>query len=58
MALSIIDKDNHILSRELKKVVKFDSTPGAVDDVDIFRYNWYSKLVPYVKEPGYKKINC
>ena len=52
MALSIVDKKNNILAKKLNKIPNIDQNAP----VDIFRYNWFSKLVINIDYPDYKLI--
>jgi hypothetical protein len=49
-ALNIVDPNNQILKNEINKIPIIDEEL----DVDIFRYNWFSKLVKNMNDKVYK----
>ena len=53
MALLIVDPYNSVVQREINKISSIRE-PNEMSDIDIFKYNWYSKSVHAMTNPSYK----
>lgn len=52
MALSIVDSNNSNLKNKINKIPQIDQ--DSESELDIFRYNWFSKLVNKINNNEYK----
>ena len=54
MALSVIDNKNDYLKQQINDLMNKEMTDKSTDH-QIFRYNWYAKLIHYAKNEKYAR---